>query len=85
MERSSVFKSNKSQAIRLPKPVALPESVKQSGYCGHRPCAVDCPAGEAWDSWFASEGLRRILWPNGSSPLSRNEKRSEGIVLKASF
>ncbi len=29
MERASVFKSNKSQAVRLPKPVALPESVKK--------------------------------------------------------
>lgn len=30
MEQSTVFKSNQSQAIRLPKPVALPESVKKS-------------------------------------------------------
>ena len=29
MEQASVFKSNKSQAVRLPKPVALPESVKK--------------------------------------------------------
>ncbi len=29
MEQSTVFKSNKSQAVRLPKPVALPDSVKK--------------------------------------------------------
>lgn len=29
MEQASVFKSNRSQAVRLPKPVALPESVKK--------------------------------------------------------
>ena len=29
MEKASVFKTNRSQAIRLPKSVALPESVKR--------------------------------------------------------
>jgi antitoxin VapB len=29
MTQSTVFKNNKSQAVRLPKPVALPESVKK--------------------------------------------------------
>ena len=29
MTRSSVFKSNRSQAVRLPKPVAFPEDVHQ--------------------------------------------------------
>jgi len=29
MEQASVFKSNKSQAVRLPKPVALPDMLKK--------------------------------------------------------
>lgn len=29
MERGMVFKCNRSQAVRLPKALALPESVKQ--------------------------------------------------------
>ena len=29
MERASIFKSNKSQALRLPNPVAYPDTVKQ--------------------------------------------------------
>ena len=29
MEQSTVFKSNKSQAVQLPKPFALPDSVKK--------------------------------------------------------
>lgn len=29
MAQSTVFKNNKSQAFRLPKPVALPDSVKR--------------------------------------------------------
>ena len=29
VERASIFKSNKSQALRLPNPVAYPDTVKQ--------------------------------------------------------
>ena len=29
MERVKVFKNNKSQAVRLPKPVSLPDTVKE--------------------------------------------------------
>jgi antitoxin VapB len=29
MEKASVFKSNRSQAVRLPKSVALPDDVKR--------------------------------------------------------
>lgn len=52
MERASVFKSNKSQALRLPKPVALPDSVKQVDVVMVGRTRIIAPAGEAWDSWF---------------------------------
>ena len=55
MERASVFKSNKSQAVRLPKPVALPESVKQVDIVPLGRARLIVPAGEAWDSWFEGE------------------------------
>ncbi len=57
MERASVFKSNKSQAVRLPKPVALPSSVKQVDIISLGRARLIAPAGEAWDSWFAGEGV----------------------------
>ena len=57
MERAKVFKSNKSQAVRLPKPVALPESVKQVDIISLGRARLITPAGEAWDSWFESEGV----------------------------
>ena len=57
MERASVFRSNKSQAVRLPKPVALPDSVKKVDIiplgCGR----LIVPAGAAWESWFDGEGV----------------------------
>jgi antitoxin VapB len=57
MERASVFKSNKSQAVRLPKGVALPESVKQVDIVKLGRARLITPAGEAWDSWFEGEGV----------------------------
>ena len=57
MERASVFKSNKSQAVRLPKPVSLPETVKQVDIIRLGRARLIVPAGEAWDSWFDGNGV----------------------------
>lgn len=57
MERASIFKSNKSQAVRLPKAVALPDSVKQVDIVKLGRARLITPAGEAWDSWFEGEGV----------------------------
>lgn len=52
MESASVFKSNTSQAVRLPKAVALPESVKRVDIIPLGSARLIVPAGEGWDSWF---------------------------------
>lgn len=57
MERAKIFKSNRSQAVRLPKPVALPDSVKEVDIVQLGRSRLICPAGEAWDSWFEGEGV----------------------------
>ncbi len=57
MERVSIFKSNKSQAMRFPKPVALPESVKKVDIIPLGRARLVVPAGEGWDSWFDGEGV----------------------------
>lgn len=57
MERASVFKSNKSQAVRLPKAVSLPDTVKQVDIIPLGRARLIVPAGEAWDSWFDGEGV----------------------------
>ena len=56
MERAGVFISNKTQAVRLPKAVALPETVKQVDIVALGRSRLIAPAGEAWDSWFDGEG-----------------------------
>jgi len=57
MEQASVFKSNKSQAVRLPKPVALPDSVKKVNIIPLGKARLITPAGEAWESWFDGKGV----------------------------
>ena len=57
MEQASVFKTNKSQAVRLPKSVALPEDVKKVDIVALGRARLIAPAGEAWDSWFDAEGV----------------------------
>lgn len=56
MQRARIFKSNKSQAVRLPKPVALPDSVKVVDIVALGRARLITPAGESWESWFDGEG-----------------------------
>ena len=49
---TKVFISNRSQAVRLPKAVALPESVKDVDIIAIGNKRLITPAGESWDSWF---------------------------------
>lgn len=53
---TKVFISNRSQAVRLPKTVALPESIKEVDIIAIGNKRLITPAGGSWDSWF--EGPR---------------------------
>ncbi|MBA5601090.1 antitoxin [Pectobacterium parmentieri] len=57
MEKTTVFKSNRSQAVRLPKAVALPDDVKQVDIVAIGRTRIITPAGESWDSWFEGESV----------------------------
>lgn len=52
MSQSSVFKSNKTQAVRLPKAVALPEHVKKVEIIARGSARVILPAGGSWADFF---------------------------------
>jgi antitoxin VapB len=56
MEHGAVFRSNRSQAVRLPKAAALPEDVKRVDVVAIGRTRIIAPAGEAWDSWFDGAG-----------------------------
>lgn len=56
MQRGSVFKSNRSQAVRMPKAVAFPDEVKKVDIVVVGRSRLLTPAGEAWDTWFDDPG-----------------------------
>jgi antitoxin VapB len=54
MTSSTVFTSNRSQAVRLPKAVAFPEDVHQVDILKIGRSRVIVPQGKRWDGLFQS-------------------------------
>jgi len=52
MARSTVFTSNRSQAVRLPKAVAFPEGVHQVEIIRLGNSRLITPVGRRWDEFF---------------------------------
>jgi antitoxin VapB len=57
MARTRLFKSNRSQAVRLPKEVAFPDSVKEVTIVRDGARRVITPANAAWDDFFDAPGI----------------------------
>lgn len=57
MEQGAIFQSNRSQAVRLPKAVALPNDVRRVDVVAIGRTRILTPAGEAWDAWFDEPGV----------------------------
>jgi antitoxin VapB len=56
MERGSVFITNKTQAVRFPKTVRLPEGVTSVDIERRGRVWTITPSGQSWASWFDGEG-----------------------------
>ena len=48
-----IFKTNKTQAVRLPKDVAFPEDVREVEIIKIGSSRVISPVGHRWDTFFA--------------------------------
>jgi len=57
MTRTTIFQSNRSQAVRLPKDVAFPEGVKEVAILRDGERRVIVPANAVWDDFFAEPGI----------------------------
>ncbi|MCD6585912.1 MAG: antitoxin [Desulfobacteraceae bacterium] len=55
--QTKIFKSNRSQAVRLPKAIAFPESVKDVEITAIGNQRIITPAGQSWDDWFDKPGV----------------------------
>jgi antitoxin VapB len=54
MARSTVFKSNRSQAVRLPKAVAFPDNVREVEVLKVGNSRVITPVGRRWTDFFVN-------------------------------
>jgi antitoxin VapB len=52
LTRSTVFTTNRSQAVRLPKAVALPPGVRQVEVTKLGHSRLISPADQSWDTFF---------------------------------
>lgn len=55
--QTKVFNNNRSQAVRLPKAVAFPESIKEVEITAIGNQRVITPVGQSWDDWFNESGV----------------------------
>lgn len=57
MTRTKLFRSNRSQAVRLPKEVAFPEGVTDVTILRDGRRRVIAPADAVWDDFFDAPGI----------------------------
>ena len=71
MTRTTLFRTNRSQAVRLPKDVAFPESVREVAILKDGVRRVIVPANVVWDDFFDSPGID--LGEREQSPFPKRE------------
>ncbi|WP_242097404.1 MULTISPECIES: type II toxin-antitoxin system VapB family antitoxin [unclassified Sphingomonas] len=57
MTRTTVFLSNRSQAVRLAKDVAFPDGVREVAVLRDGVRRIIVPADRTWDDFFAASGI----------------------------
>ena len=65
---TKIFKSNKSQAVRLPKAVELPANVKEVSIIAIGNKRIITPANETWDDWFDNPQVTDDFMSNREQP-----------------
>lgn len=57
MTRTTLFKTNRTQAVRLPKDVAFPDSVKTVTIIREGSRRIIVPTNASWDDFFDAPGI----------------------------
>lgn len=73
---STVFTSNRTQAVRLPKAIALPEGIKKVDVIAVGQTRIITPAGSSWDSWFEGPSVSDDFMSDREQPA---EQQREGF------
>lgn len=66
--KTKIFKSNRSQAVRLPVEVAFPESVRDVEIISVGNKRLIAPAGQSWDEWFDALGVSKDFMEDRKQP-----------------
>jgi len=66
--QTKLFKSNRSQAVRLPKEIAFPESVKDVLITAIGSKRIITPANQSWDDWFDAPGVSNDFMTERNQP-----------------
>ncbi|MBR7195470.1 AbrB/MazE/SpoVT family DNA-binding domain-containing protein [Pseudomonas sp. CFBP13508] len=74
MEQTTIFMSNRSQAVRLPKAVAMPGDVKRVEVIAIGRTRVITPAGECWDSWFDGDSVSPDFMADREQPTDQERE-----------
>ena len=65
---TKIFMSNKSQAVRLPKAVELPKSLRKVDVVAIGSRRIITPAGESWNEWFDGAGVSEDFMSSRKQP-----------------
>ncbi len=76
MEQGSVFKTNRGQAVRLPRAVALPDDVKRVDIVAIGRTRIIAPAGDIWDSWFDGPKVTADFMDGRDQPAAQEREAS---------
>lgn len=76
MERGSVFMTNKTQAVRFPKSMRLPDGVTSVDIRRHGRSWVITPTGQSWEEWFDGEGVSDDFMSDRAQP---EEQERDGL------
>jgi len=66
--KTRIFKSNRSQAVRLPQDVAMPETVKDVEIIKVGNKRIIMPAGQSWEDWFHASGVSEDFMQGREQP-----------------
>jgi len=75
MARSTVFITNRTQAVRLPKPVALPAGVRQVEITKIGHSRLISPDDRSWDIFFEGPTASDDFLPERQQPKAENRER----------
>ena len=74
MEQTTIFMCNRSQAVRLPKAVAMPGDVKRVEVIAIGRTRVITPVGESWDSWFDGDSVTSDFMDDRDQPFDQERE-----------